>query len=795
MNVGFYSSLYRDITPRNAKEHWSTIGERAGRIGSREQFYQQYPDFKWSDYVKEHPQTREMQQDCWELRAISHFLHIQEHQQTNNTKIIKTTPVVHDSFDWQFYVSHYEDLQRNGIATQKLATAHWLMHGKREGRLGMPPPANRDHLVPTQIANNKTVGIFLTLFYEELQLPILEYMTRLPFPCTVYLSSRHVLDTFVSSLHHLGHTVVRLSPTNYGMDIGDFVSHVKTLRDQNVRHDYYLKIHSKRADSWRNGMMDNLLPTHDYQTLFDLIDECHFTSPEVYTYPVGHSLVNKNTIHDHMSRNGLSISALFAEPARGSLSISDYYHYNSDMKTHTRWLFNNGLHNVWSQYLTAHYNKFDSEETRIHCKPIRDCNYNYCFSAGTMFWYDQHYVNYLIDNSDDLDLMISNLSNETGVLINNTPTYTHMLEYWFGLIACHLNKKKYRTLRSINFLFPPLGDDTASSGGFRTLIRQIASLQKQGWFVTIQICSCPEHLKKDQQRFIQAYDLIPYFDRVRFVSDREDILADVHVATGWQTFAKAQHYEFQQQLVCFFCQDLEWEFLEVEMGGHEKVERIKKFYNEYRPTFTMSKFLHHKIKQLQHGPVVSTILNVDNNIYNIVSSKKDRHGVCIYHSSIKKHRLPQVTIELTHRLRRYDKNVPVYIIGDISEEHRFLMDKNTHILGTLNVQQLQELYNKCKIGVCISTTNPSRIGFEMSACGCVCVEISCEYTEHDLDKNMFMLTNPDTDSIYGSIVQLIVDHDLYDEKYSRCVNYSAGLSKQITEETLFQDMIEDVIYS
>lgn len=795
MNVEFYSALYSDITSQNAVTHWTTVGERSGRVGSREQFYQKYPDFKWSDYVKDHPQTREMNQDCWELRAIAHFLQTQERYENNDIKVVDSVEPTNDLFDWQFYVSHHEDLQRSGITTQKLATAHWLMHGKREGRLGVRPPPKRDHLVPTQIANNETVGVFLTLFYEDLQLSIIKYMSRIPFPCTVYLSSKHNLDTFVKSLQHLGHAVVRLEPTNYGMDIGDFVSHVKTLRDQNIQHDYYLKIHSKRFDGWRETMLNNLLPTHDYQSLFDIIDECHFTSPEIYTYPVGHSLVNKSTIHNHLARTGLEINDLFVEPNDGPLSVSDYYHYNCDMKNQTRWMYNAGLHNVWSQYLATHYNKFDSEENRIHCKPIKDCNYKYYFPAGTMFWYDQHYADYLIDNSDDLDLMINNLSNETGVLINNTPTYTHMLEYWFGLIACHLNKKKYKTLHTINFLFPPLGDDTASSGGFRTLIRQVASLQKQGWFITIQICSCPAHLKADQQRFIQAYDLIPYFDRVRFVSDDETILADVHVATGWQTFAKAQHYEFQQQLVCFFCQDLEWNFLEVEMGGHEKVERIKKFYTEYRPTFAMSKFLHHKLKQLQHGPVVSTTLNVDNSIYNIVNSKKNRRGVCIYHSSIKKHRLPQVTIELTNRLRRYDKNIPVYVIGDISDEHRYLMCKDTHILGTLNIQQLQELYNKCKIGLCISTTNPSRIGFEMSACGCVCVEISCEYTEHDLDKDMFMLTEPNTESIYGSIVQLIVDQALYDKKYSKCVEYSAGLTKQITEEALFQNMIEDVIYS
>ena len=50
-------------------------------------------------------------------------------------------------FDWQFYITHYKDLQLAGISTPEQASEHYRIHGKREGRL-----INR----PQYIINKKT---------------------------------------------------------------------------------------------------------------------------------------------------------------------------------------------------------------------------------------------------------------------------------------------------------------------------------------------------------------------------------------------------------------------------------------------------------------------------------------------------------------------------------------------------------------------------------------------------------------------------------------------------------------
>lgn len=39
-----------------------------------------------------------------------------------------------NNFDWQFYVTNYEDLRKNGINTKEKAYRHWIKFGEKEGR-------------------------------------------------------------------------------------------------------------------------------------------------------------------------------------------------------------------------------------------------------------------------------------------------------------------------------------------------------------------------------------------------------------------------------------------------------------------------------------------------------------------------------------------------------------------------------------------------------------------------------------------------------------------------------------
>lgn len=53
---------------------------------------------------------------------------------SKNVKLKFNSDHSHD-FDWVFYCSHYYDLKKSGINTEKLALKHYMVHGKKEGRI------------------------------------------------------------------------------------------------------------------------------------------------------------------------------------------------------------------------------------------------------------------------------------------------------------------------------------------------------------------------------------------------------------------------------------------------------------------------------------------------------------------------------------------------------------------------------------------------------------------------------------------------------------------------------------
>ena len=58
-------------------------------------------------------------------------------------------------------------------------------------------------------------------------------------------------------------------------------------------------------------------------------------------------------------------------------------------------------------------------------------------------------------------------------------------------------------------------------------------------------------------------------------------------------------------------------------------------------------------------------------------------------------------------------------------------------MGTLNIKELNNLYNKSKVGIIFSESNPSRLGFEMYASGLHVIEKDNEFTKYDMPKSYF----------------------------------------------------------
>ena len=66
-----------------------------------------------------------------------------------------------------------------------------------------------------------------------------------------------------------------------------------------------------------------------------------------------------------------------------------------------------------------------------------------------------------------------------------------------------------------------------------------------------------------------------------------------------------------------------------------------------------------------------------------------------------------------------------------------MVNENIINLGIMTENELNELYNKHKVGIIFSNTNPSRLGFEMYASGMKVIEYDSEFTKYDMPNEYF----------------------------------------------------------
>ena len=78
-------------------------------------------------------------------------------------------------------------------------------------------------------------------------------------------------------------------------------------------------------------------------------------------------------------------------------------------------------------------------------------------------------------------------------------------------------------------------------------------------------------------------------------------------------------------------------------------------------------------------------------------------------------------------------------------------------LNIIPIEKCNELYNRCKVGVCMSASNPSRIPFEMMAAGLPVVEMYKENNIYDMPDGGVLLARTTPEAIASAIIYL-VDH-------------------------------------
>ena len=111
-------------------------------------------------------------------------------------------------------------------------------------------------------------------------------------------------------------------------------------------------------------------------------------------------------------------------------------------------------------------------------------------------------------------------------------------------------------------------------------------------------------------------------------------------------------------------------------------------------------------------------------------------------------------LQIVQQLR---PDVKIYLYGSQITEFSNI---NVEHLGIISTKECNELYNKCQVGLCMSSTNPSRIPFEMMAAGLPVVDLYKENNLYDLPEDGCLLADPSPEAIATAILKLLDDKEL-----------------------------------
>lgn len=334
-------------------------------------------------------------------------------------------------------------------------------------------------------------------------------------------------------------------------------------------------------------------------------------------------------------------------------------------------------------------------------------------------------------------------------------------------------------MSTIAWLIPRLIE---GSGGHRTMLQHAHALEQAGH-------RCPLYIEGagDQTRAAATVEqLFGYrFASVRFGWDTIPP-ADLVMATIWYSAALVRDLPFPC-LKGYFVQDYEAMFNP--MGDAYLMAE-----NSYRYgliPITIGRWLKHELASRFHVPAYHFDFGADNRIYRPLNTNREQ-AICFIYQSDKPRRCSRIGIEALGIVKHYRPEVKVYLYGSPVREKGNVWFEHEH-LGLLNLEDCNALYNRCALGLCLSSSNPSRIPFEMMAAGLPVVEFWRANNIYDMPSAAVSLSDQTPESLAENLLRLLADTEERDHMSRAGVAFMADRPLQ-GETEQFKAIIEGILH-
>ena len=286
------------------------------------------------------------------------------------------------------------------------------------------------------------------------------------------------------------------------------------------------------------------------------------------------------------------------------------------------------------------------------------------------------------------------------------------------------------------------------SGGHRTILQNVQYLIRKGYECDVYVEDKGE-VKNSEELRRQAETLFGKHDCHFILGYDIQGEYDIIFATAWFT-AKVVRDCNSKAVKAYFIQDFEALFNPM---GDGYILACNSYGYGLKPV-TIGRWLSHKMQTEYHTPSRYFDFCADRRIYRPLSEAKKEHAICFVYQPDKPRRCSVLGIEALGIVKFLRPDVKIYLYGSNIKGNVWFEHEN---LGIIPLEKCNALYNKCEVGLCISSSNPSRIPFEMMAAGLPVVDLYMENNFYDMPNEGVRLAHTTPESIAQALIE-ILDH-------------------------------------
>jgi glycosyltransferase involved in cell wall biosynthesis len=258
------------------------------------------------------------------------------------------------------------------------------------------------------------------------------------------------------------------------------------------------------------------------------------------------------------------------------------------------------------------------------------------------------------------------------------------------------------------------------SGGHATIVNLLRELRERGhsasvWLEDSEGRHAAEHAAVTKRSFDEFYRADGLELHTGFEAWHG---ADVVLATGWQTVARALMLPGCAARA-YLVQDHEPDFY----GASAEALWAAETYRQGLHCIAASAWLAELLRSRYGASATHFDLAVDHTLYRAAGAERRDDLVAFYARAATPRRAVPLGLLALDELARRRPDVEIALYGEdapaaVAFQHRHL--------GVLDGMRLAELYRSASVGMVLSLTNPSLVGLEMMACGLPCVELASE---------------------------------------------------------------------